>query len=105
MRHIRIAAQGRFDDFLRHERAFDHLVGGGSMIGFRVPHDMNDVRAQRHLQHGALGQVRARPARVYRVAQQSGARLPPHAEIVRGELIGSIAFERWGGLWSMIARM
>ena len=95
---------------------FDHILGGGGVVGLGVPDHVDDVRFERHLQVDAGRQVGARGRRVERVAEQAGAGLPPDAEIsvsARGSIRSrtasifarSMASESPGGLlninWAM----
>src|SRR5690606_11377252 len=47
--HIRLPAQGVYDCLPCHAAGSDDIPGGGSVVRFCVPNDVNNVRFERHL--------------------------------------------------------
>ena len=73
-------AQGILDSPARHARRLDHISTGCSVIGFGVPHDVDDIWPQSHLQVDAGSEVRARGVDIHRIAEQARTGLRVNAE-------------------------
>ena len=56
-RHVRLTPSA-FNRLLRHGTGFNDILSRGGMIGFRMPHNMHDMRFYSHLQIDARCQVR-----------------------------------------------